>query len=68
MWIVVIFCIHIRSLQWLGNLTKKKKNILLRCSFFQKAHIPQSIMDVIQGKVPCDMHDEFDIVSKDACI
>ncbi|XP_071553781.1 symplekin [Temnothorax nylanderi] len=27
----------------------------------QKAHIPQSIMDVIQGKVPCDMHDEFDI-------
>lgn len=36
--------------------------------FFQKAHIPQSIMDVIQGKVPCDMHDEFDIVSKDACI
>lgn len=34
----------------------------------QKAHIPQSIMDVIQGKVPCDMHDEFDIVSKDACI
>ncbi|EZA61337.1 Symplekin [Ooceraea biroi] len=33
----------------------------------QKAHIPQSIMDVIQGKVPCDMHDEFDIVSKDTC-
>jgi len=32
---------------------------------FQKAHIPQSIMDVIQDKVPCDMHDEFDIVSKD---
>ncbi|KAH0952402.1 hypothetical protein HN011_010265 [Eciton burchellii] len=27
----------------------------------QKAHIPQSIMDVIQDKVPCDMHDEFDI-------
>ncbi|XP_033334950.2 symplekin scaffold protein isoform X4 [Megalopta genalis] len=27
----------------------------------QKAHIPQSIMDVIQGKSPCDMHDEFDI-------
>ncbi|KAG7207725.1 hypothetical protein KM043_009341 [Ampulex compressa] len=27
----------------------------------QKAHIPQSIMDVIQGKLPCDMHDEFDI-------
>ncbi|EFN77112.1 Symplekin [Harpegnathos saltator] len=27
----------------------------------QKAHIPQSIMDVIQGKVLCDMHDEFDI-------
>lgn len=47
-------------------------NTLLRFKivffFFQKAHIPQSIMDVIQGKVPCDMHDEFDIVSKDACI
>lgn len=45
-------------------------NTLLRFNifFFQKAHIPQSIMDVIQGKVPCDMHDEFDIVSKDACI
>lgn len=27
----------------------------------QKAHIPQSIMDVIQGKSLCDMHDEFDI-------
>lgn len=27
----------------------------------QKAHIPQSIMDVIQGKLSCDMHDEFDI-------
>ncbi|XP_068988767.1 symplekin isoform X1 [Bombus flavifrons] len=27
----------------------------------QKAHIPQSIMDVIQGKSPCDIHDEFDI-------
>lgn len=31
----------------------------------QKAHIPQSIMDVIQGKVPCDMHDEFDIAPPD---
>ncbi|KAK0080766.1 hypothetical protein PV325_013355 [Microctonus aethiopoides] len=27
----------------------------------QKAHIPQSIMDVIQGKQPIDMHDDFDI-------
>lgn len=43
-------------------------NMFFFLSFFQKAHIPQSIMDVIQGKVPCDMHDEFDIVSKDACI
>ncbi|XP_070161824.1 symplekin [Polyergus mexicanus] len=31
----------------------------------QKAHIPQSIMDVIQGKVLCDMHDEFDIAPPD---
>ncbi|EFN68192.1 Symplekin [Camponotus floridanus] len=31
----------------------------------QKAHIPQSIMDVIQGKIPCDMHDEFDITQPD---
>ncbi|KAG5327185.1 SYMPK protein, partial [Pseudoatta argentina] len=30
----------------------------------QKAHIPQSIMDVIQGKVPCDMLDEFDIAPR----
>ncbi|XP_043283816.1 symplekin [Venturia canescens] len=27
----------------------------------QKAHISQSIMDVIQGKLPIDMHDDFDI-------
>ncbi|XP_020289521.1 symplekin isoform X2 [Pseudomyrmex gracilis] len=27
----------------------------------QRAHIPQSIMDVIQGKTPCEIHDEFDI-------
>ncbi|XP_058793524.1 symplekin [Phymastichus coffea] len=27
----------------------------------QKAHIPQSIMDVIKGKPPILMHDEFDI-------
>ncbi|XP_014601735.1 PREDICTED: symplekin [Polistes canadensis] len=27
----------------------------------QKAHIPQSIMDIIQGKSSCEMHDEFDI-------
>lgn len=27
----------------------------------QKAHIAQSIMDVIQGKQPIDMHDDFDI-------
>jgi hypothetical protein len=31
--------------------------------FFQKAHIPQSIMDVIKGKPPILMHDDFDIVS-----
>ena len=29
----------------------------------QKAHISQSIMDVIQGKPTIDMHDVFDIVS-----
>lgn len=31
----------------------------------QKAHIPQSIMDVIQGKTSCEVHNVFDIVSMD---
>lgn len=36
---------------------------LLIICILQKAHIPQSIMEVIQGKSLCDMHDEFDIVN-----
>lgn len=52
----------------LDFISLKIKGIQYENVIFQKAHIPQSIMDVIQGKSPCDMHDEFDIVSKNTCI